>query len=324
MSAFTLILSAILIIQTIASGADTRSSLESAYRKNPSDLSAKMAYAGVAPCSTASILYKEVAEGKTVPDSVRAEAFCRLGDLSYTSKEYPRAVEFYRNAAKINSKPVYRHYWALASLASGEIEAAQSLWHTLSLEYGDEHSQMAQYYMGLLQMKKGDYGSAYSCFLKTGAVSPEKPWSVASLAGKLECAERLGMSDKAKDYKEQLKPYRQNLLEKDLLQLSSNAVSLKTENDSAKKEPAAQDSTVRSSREGFTLQVGAFGSPENAENLQKRLSKRYTDVTVLPVSLGEQVFYRVRIGTFPTKEAAEKFASDSLAKTELNYRVVEK
>ena len=171
---------------------------------------------------------QEVAEGKTVPDSVRAEAFCRLGDLSYTSKEYPRAVEFYRNAAKINSKPVYRHYWALASLASGETEAAQSLWHTLSLEYGDEHSQMAQYYMGLLQMKKGDYGSAYSCFLKTGAVSPEKPWSVASLAGKLECAERLGMSDKAKDYKEQLKPYRQNLLEKDLLQLSSNAVSLKT------------------------------------------------------------------------------------------------
>ena len=39
-----------------------------------------------------SILYKEVAEGKTVPDSVRTEHSHTV--ISHTSKEYPRAVEF--------------------------------------------------------------------------------------------------------------------------------------------------------------------------------------------------------------------------------------
>lgn len=39
---------------------------------------------------------------------------------------------------------------------------------------------------------------------------------------------------------------------------------------------------------------------------------------------GEQVFYRVRIGSFLSREEALKFASDSLTQAGLKYTVVEK
>ncbi len=322
-----LLFAGLIISISVTAAEDSRTMAERAFKKNPADPALKMAFAGTAPCSTAAILYKELAEGQGVPDSIRAEAWRRLGDLSYASKEFSRAVESYRNAAKESSNPVYRHLWALASMASGDTDAAQSLWHTLSLEYGDEHSQMAQYYMGLLQLKKGDYLNAYNSFLKTGSTDPGRPWTVASLAGKLECAVRLEMTDKVKLYREQLEPLRQHLLEKDLLQLSTGAGIFKTDTAAPAEEksvPSAPDSSKTTPAEAFTLQIGAFGSAENAANLQKKLAGKYSDVSVLPVTLGEQILYRVRIGTFPTKEAAEKYAADSLKNTDLNYRVVEK
>ena len=298
--------------------------LEMAYRKNPADLKNRFAYAEVVPCSTAIWLYTEITSSEKAADSLKALSFSRLGDYSYARKDYPGSVENYRQAAKKSSLPVFRHKWALASMAAGDDMAAQSLWHTLSLEYGDEFSSMANYYLGLLQVKKGNYQDAMGLFEKCGKPDVKHYWTIASLAGKLECASMLGLSEKAKEYSEQLKPFQKNLLEKDLLGLSAtDSVSLKSDLP-AKTDLASELDSVRSSLGLYTLQVGAFGSVENARNLQKKLSKEFKDVTMVEAMPGEQVFYRVRIGSFLSREEALKFASDSLTQAGLKYTVVEK
>ncbi|NLF83749.1 MAG: SPOR domain-containing protein [Candidatus Gastranaerophilales bacterium] len=297
--------------------------IEQAYRKNPADSNNRFAYAEIAPCSTAIRLYTEITKSEKADDSLKAISFSRLGDYNYAHMNYLLSVENYRQAARKSSSPVFRHKWALASMAAGDIDAAQSLWYTLSLEYGDEFSDMANYYLGLLQIRKGNYQDAMSLFTKCGKPDPKQYWTIASLAGKLECASMLGLSEKAKEYSEQLKPFQKNLLEKDLLGLSA-ADTASLQSGPAKTDMASELDSVRSSLGLYTLQVGAFGSVENARNLQTKLSKEFRDVTMVEVKPGEQVFYRVRIGSFSSREDALKFASDSLAEAGLKYTVVEK
>lgn len=291
---------------------------------NTSDPLKTLAIAKETPCSTAVRLYSDLSRSETVNDSVKAIAFCRLGDYNLTLKEYSKAIESYRQAAKISSIPLYRHKWAFASMAAGDYDAAQSLWHTLSLEYGDEVSQMANYYLGLLQLKKTNYQGALNFFMKTGKANPQHYWTIASLAGKLECVSRLGMTDKVKLYSEQLKPFQKELLEKDIIALSVSDFP-QTATDSLSATNQLQKSNeVNDSSVLFTLQIGAFGSAENASNLQKKLSQRFKDVSVIKAKPGEQIFYRVRIGSFTTKESAQLFATDSLTNSGLNYTIVQK
>ncbi len=309
-------------IESAGAGKNVKA-LEAAYRKNPADLNSRFSYAEVAPCSTAIRLYTEITRSEKTADSLKVLAFARLGDYSYARKDYSVSVENYRQAAKKKSLPLFRHKWALASMAAGDNDAAQSLWHTLSLEYGDKFSSMANYYLGLLQVKKSNYKDAMSLFMKSGKPDPKHYWTIASLAGKLECASKLGMSEKVKEFSEQLRPYQKNLLEKDLLELSADSASLRS-GSLGKKDLSSELNSLGSSLGLYTLQIGAFGSAENARNLHKKLSKEFKDVTMVEAKPGEQVFYRVRIGSFSSREEALKFASDSLDQAGLKYSVVEK
>lgn len=58
----------------------------------------------------------------------------------------------------------------------------------------------------------------------------------------------------------------------------------------------------------FGVQVGAFLSPENAERLRANLAARYSDVTVVNFDSPNGLFYRVRVGKFPTEDAARQLA----------------
>lgn len=295
--------------------------LEKALKNDPSNPVIKLAYASILEPMEAEKVYQELASNDSVADSIRAEALSCLGSYFYVQKKFKESADFYRRAANADPKPVYRHSWALAVYGSGDEEAAQSIWYTLSLEYGDNISRMAQYYLGLIHFKRADYDKAYSCFLKTGNAEPENAWTIAALAGKLECAAHLGMADKVELYTTQLKPYKHNLLERDLLQLTISDNIKLTDHD---KTDEKTGSNTGDSRQLFTLQVGAFGSPENASNLQKKLSENFEDVTVIPVTHSDQVFYRVRTGTFSSREEAEKYGKKELEKSGLNYQVVPK
>jgi cell division septation protein DedD len=74
----------------------------------------------------------------------------------------------------------------------------------------------------------------------------------------------------------------------------------------------------------FTVQVGAFGSKENADNLVNRLAGTFNDITISPTTSGDQTLFRVRIGSFENREDAAAFADRLITTSGLSARVVEK
>jgi rare lipoprotein A len=58
----------------------------------------------------------------------------------------------------------------------------------------------------------------------------------------------------------------------------------------------------------FGVQVGAFISPDNAERLKAQLAARYPAVSIVTFDSPNGVFYRVRVGRFPTEDAARDLA----------------
>ena len=54
----------------------------------------------------------------------------------------------------------------------------------------------------------------------------------------------------------------------------------------------------------FTFQVGAFVIRENAERLKRKLDEQYKNAHITVYDRGDQIFYRVRVGTHKTLEDA--------------------
>ena len=70
----------------------------------------------------------------------------------------------------------------------------------------------------------------------------------------------------------------------------------------------------------FTVQVGAFTDPLNAERLRDRLLERYQPVFIQDYDAPAGHFYRVRVGRLPSPQAAQQLAtqlqsSDGFAQT---------
>ena len=60
----------------------------------------------------------------------------------------------------------------------------------------------------------------------------------------------------------------------------------------------------------FAVQVGAFQLEQNATRLREQLSARYSPVTVTTLELPNGVYYRVRVGRFPSQAAAQQLAAE--------------
>ncbi len=72
------------------------------------------------------------------------------------------------------------------------------------------------------------------------------------------------------------------------------------------------------SKTGYSIQVGAFGSRENAETLTKRLKGRGYAARLLPIeSWSKGVLYTVRIGEYATRREAKEKAADFSDKEKL-------
>lgn len=70
----------------------------------------------------------------------------------------------------------------------------------------------------------------------------------------------------------------------------------------------------------YWVQVGSFSAQQNAEQVRRELAAHYDDVRVVDVLDAEhRRYYRVRMGAFATRSAAETRASDS---TRFGYPVV--
>jgi rare lipoprotein A len=66
--------------------------------------------------------------------------------------------------------------------------------------------------------------------------------------------------------------------------------------------------TIRESLD-YTLQLGSFSRFENAQEMRDQLLKIRPDVVIVPVRIKEITYYRVQLGTFSSRSAAEHQAS---------------
>lgn len=64
---------------------------------------------------------------------------------------------------------------------------------------------------------------------------------------------------------------------------------------------------IRSSLD-YTLQMGSFSQLENAQQLHNRLTKTFADVSIVPIHTKDITYFRVQLGTFPNRAAAEEQA----------------
>jgi rare lipoprotein A len=76
--------------------------------------------------------------------------------------------------------------------------------------------------------------------------------------------------------------------------------------------------TIRSSLD-YTLQAGSFSQLENAQQLRDRLAKSFSDVTIAPRRFKDITYYRVQMGTFSDRAAAEEQARQV---TQSGYSVI--
>jgi rare lipoprotein A len=76
--------------------------------------------------------------------------------------------------------------------------------------------------------------------------------------------------------------------------------------------------TIRPSLD-YTLQVGSFSQLENAQQLRDRLAKSFSDVTITPLQFKDSNYYRVHLGTFSDRAAAEEQARQL---TQSGYSVI--
>jgi rare lipoprotein A len=69
----------------------------------------------------------------------------------------------------------------------------------------------------------------------------------------------------------------------------------------------------------YTLQLGSFSQLENAQLLRDRLAKSFSDVTIAPLQSKDTTYYRVQLGNFSNRNAAEDLARQV---TEAGYSVI--
>jgi rare lipoprotein A len=65
--------------------------------------------------------------------------------------------------------------------------------------------------------------------------------------------------------------------------------------------------SIRSSLD-YTLQVGSFAQLENARQLRDRLAGSYPDATIVPSNVKNTTYFRVQVGSFSERTAAEEQA----------------
>jgi rare lipoprotein A len=58
----------------------------------------------------------------------------------------------------------------------------------------------------------------------------------------------------------------------------------------------------------YTLQLGSFARLANAREVRDRVAEIFSDVVIVPLQASESTYYRVRVGTFSDRTAAEERA----------------
>jgi rare lipoprotein A len=69
----------------------------------------------------------------------------------------------------------------------------------------------------------------------------------------------------------------------------------------------------------YTLQLGSFSVLDNARQLRELVAKRFSEVAIVPLQARNGTYYRVQLGNFPSRAAAEEQARQV---TQAGYPVI--
>ncbi|MFP4015020.1 MAG: SPOR domain-containing protein [Chitinispirillaceae bacterium] len=316
-----------------------------ALKKYPSDHRLKLLHARTLPVDKAEKIYREYSSSDSVPPQYRAASYRFLGDCAFINEDYKKAASLYELASWQDRAPVYRHLTALSYYLDKKVKSAMPLWSEIVKDSTDELSAAARLHLAYISMDRGDWKGAYAVLEKSILPDTSSPWYVPYVLAMFECAEKMGGIDKVSIHEGQLLKVKGPLLEDGLISKVAGRIASDTEikektsasrengkkGAGAKEETTISDVLVKDRRKekkktgvSFTVQVGAFGSKENAENLRRKLGATYSGVTVLPTSKGDQTLYRVRVGEFGSRDEAKAFAEEKLEKAGLSTSIVEK
>ena len=72
----------------------------------------------------------------------------------------------------------------------------------------------------------------------------------------------------------------------------------------------------------YVIQIGAFGSRENARRLKLQVTQLGHDVTINNVESNGKILYAVRVNRFKSKKQSEKIGKDIKSKLGVEYRIL--
>ena len=72
----------------------------------------------------------------------------------------------------------------------------------------------------------------------------------------------------------------------------------------------------------YVIQIGAFGSRENARRLKLQVTQLGHDVSINNVESNGKILYAVRVNRFKSKKQAEKIGKDIKSKIGIEYRIL--
>lgn len=258
--------------------------------------------------------YKALAGVRTVKDSLRSEAYYRLGCASYMRGRFQKAASYFKKACSLSADPAFLNASFLCAIHDTLDSAGLT---SLSLQAADTGfpAQRAHFYLGALLFTKKDYAAALPHFNASVESSDTPPWSCQAYAGAYCCAAYLQRPQEASAALDHLRRAFPSYLERPMVAKAKTTLQSKSLKDST-----SRDVSIALP---FSLQVGAFSEIEHAEALKNDLSRRFPSVSVAAGTLAGKTVYRVRVGAFETKAAAQTFGDSALSKKGLQFRIIE-
>jgi cell division septation protein DedD len=232
-----------------------------------------------------------------LPGWVRAKSLKLLGDQQFIKADYKKSADFYRQASAFDNSSVYKFVYALALAADGQTGAARDILGAIAGDGADAMSGEASLLLQEIAPVAKNESVAAVPVQQAAAVN-----LVNNVPPPVEPAVKSDNKQNTTLYNSQVASSNQQTMQ--VQQVATNN--------------PQQKITL------YTVQVGAFGSVENAENLHKKLSATYSDITISPTTSGDQTLYRVRIGTFENRDDAVAFADKLITTAGLSARVFEK
>lgn len=191
---------------------------------------------------------------------------------------------------------------AESSIAVGEPQSVRDFLQPIRQE------EIAVLLGGWATLEGGDAQRALPSFEQL-AKQRDSDHAATALLWKAECESALGLRDRALETAGQLRNRYPETPEARMVQ--SVLGQLRT--------PSPEEADTRPAR--IVLQVGAFEDRANALRYQARLAREIQRVQVSEVGEGVQRIYRVQVGPFETRDAAEAYARAELEPRGIAWRV---